>query len=68
MKRGGAGFDFDTDILTEQKRNLAKMSALQEFDELEDQLNKKGQQEDGRSLKDMLKEKRELTEKALEGR
>ena len=25
MKRGGQGFDFDTDILNEQKKNIAKM-------------------------------------------
>ena len=36
MKRGGYGFDFDNEILTEQKRNINKMNALKEFDDQED--------------------------------
>jgi hypothetical protein len=44
---------------------------MKEFDELEEELSKKNNQEevkDGRSLKDLLKEKRENTEKILDGR
>ena len=35
MKRGG-GFDFDNEILVEQQKNINKMNAMREFDELED--------------------------------
>ena len=42
------------------------MNAMKEFDELEAQLNNKGhQQEETKSLKDMLREKRENTEHML---
>jgi hypothetical protein len=34
MKRGG-GFEFDSDLLKEQNKNIAKMNAMKEFDELE---------------------------------
>jgi hypothetical protein len=40
MKRGG-GFDFDTDLLNDQRKNIAKMNALKEFDDMEDELSKK---------------------------
>jgi len=40
MKRGG-GFDFDHELLNDQRRNIAKINAFKEFDELEEQLEKK---------------------------
>ena len=66
MKRGG--YDFDPELLIDQKRNIAKMSAFKEFDELEEQLQGKHAEDDGRSLKDMLREKRETTEKLIDGK
>lgn len=65
MKRGG-GFEFDNDILREQQKNIAKMNAMKEFDMLEEQMNKKNQENEGKSLKDLLKEKREHAEKVIE--
>ena len=44
------------------------MNALKEFDELEEQMSKKNQDDGGKSLKDLLKEKRETNEKLLEGK
>ncbi len=44
------------------------MNAMKEFDELEEQLNKKGQQEETKSFQDLLREKRENTEKMLESK
>lgn len=44
------------------------MSAFKEFDDMEEELSKKNHYDDGRSLKDMLREKREITEKAIEGK
>lgn len=41
------------------------MNALKDFDELEAKLNTKGQQEETKSLSDMLREKRENTEQLL---
>lgn len=68
-KYGGGGFEFDADLLKEQHKNISKMNAMKEFDELEEKLNKKNQpEESGKSLKDLLKEKRETTEKAMEGK
>lgn len=45
---------------------MAKMNALKEFDDLEDSLNK-NPQEETKSFQDLLREKREATEKQLEG-
>ena len=69
-KYGGGGFDFDPELLKEQQKNINKMQAMREFDEMEEKLSKKGQasEGDGKSLKDMLKEKRENTEKVIEGK
>lgn len=45
------------------------MQAMKEFDEMEEKLSKKGVPEgEGKSLKDLLKEKRENTEKVIEGK
>jgi hypothetical protein len=44
------------------------MNALKEFDELEEQLHSKHTDDDGRSLKDVLREKREHTEKLIDGK
>jgi len=68
MRRGGAGFDFDTDLLVEQHKNIAKMNALKEFDDMEQELERKKSKvdESGKSLKDLMKEKRENTEKIIE--
>jgi hypothetical protein len=41
-KRGGGGFELDEDMLKEQQKNIAKINALKEFDEIEEQMNKKG--------------------------
>ena len=68
MKRGGNGFDFDQGLLNDQKKNIAKMSAMREFDELEEQISKKGSQEETKSFQDLLREKRENTEKILESK
>jgi hypothetical protein len=43
MKRGGQGFDLNADLINDSKKNMNKMNAMKEFDELEEQLNKKGQ-------------------------
>ena len=68
-KYGGGAFEFDQELLKEQQKNIHKMNALKEFDELEEKLAKKaGQEPDGRSLKDLLKEKRENTEKVIESK
>lgn len=40
---------------------------MREFDDMEEERNKKPAEENGKSLKDMLKEKRENTEKVIEG-
>lgn len=68
MKRGATGFDFDNDLLAEQHRNIQKLNALKEFDELEDQLSRKAKpgEEETKSLKDLLREKREQNEKVQE--
>lgn len=68
MKKYGAGFEFDQELLKEQQKNIQKMNALKEFDELEEKLSKKDQETDGKSLKDLLKEKRENTEKVIESK
>jgi indole-3-glycerol phosphate synthase len=68
FKRGGNGFDFDSDILNDQKKNIAKMNAMKEFDELEESLNKKGSQEETKSFQDLLREKRENTEKIIDSK
>lgn len=39
---------------------------MREFDELEEAFNKKPMEDNGKSLKDMLKEKREITEKVID--
>jgi hypothetical protein len=44
------------------------MNAFKEFDDMEDELSKHKPQDDGRSLKDMFRDKRETTEKHLEGK
>lgn len=64
MKRGGGGFDFDNDLLDEQKKQIAKLKSQQVEEEFEDPTIKK-KEEDGKSLKDMLKEKREENEKVI---
>lgn len=38
MRRGGQGFD--NELLLEQQRNINKMNAMKEFDDMEDSLNK----------------------------
>ena len=68
MKRGGHGYDFDNELLNDQRKNIAKMNAMKEFDELEEQLNKKGPQEETKSFSDLLREKRENTEKIIESK
>ena len=62
MKRGGGGFDMDTDLLKEQEKSLAKM--YNKDGEYQDPFAQ-SKNEEGKSLKDMLREKREATEKEL---
>ena len=63
MKRGG-GFDFDEDILKEQRKNISKLNAKDE--PFVDPFAQKESQEESKSLKDMLKEKREASEKVVD--
>lgn len=66
MKRGGQGFDLDTDFLKEQEK-LMKLKAQQE--QFGDPFAKDDSKKDGgKSLKDMLREKREATEKQIAGK
>lgn len=43
------------------------MNAFKEFDDLEETLTKKVNPDDGKSMADIMREKREKTEKMLEG-
>ena len=63
LRRGGQGA-LDVEFLQQQKKNAFTANAFKEFDDFESEQSKKPQ-EDGRSMADVLREKREQTEKAL---
>ena len=66
MKRGG-GFEFDQDILEEQKKNIHRISAMREFDEMEDRMSGKNNnnEEEKKSLTDLMRENRERNEQII---
>lgn len=61
MRHGGFGFDLNTDILGETSK---KKTAAPEFYDTSIKPEKK---EDGKSLRDMLREKREKNEEEIKG-
>ena len=66
MKRGGGGFDFDQDLLDQQKKQMELLSKNKEVDEFQDPYLQKKEEGDGKSLQDLMKEKRQKTEKFIE--
>lgn len=62
MKRGGGGFDFDTDILKEQQKNIDEMNS-REHDAAAG--GKSADKNEGKSLAEIMKEKREANEQFI---
>ena len=66
MKRGGGGFDLDADLIEQQKKQMELLNKMGDHDDFEDPYLKKKDENEGKSLQEMLKEKREKTEKFLQ--